>query len=128
MLDFGFSELLIRENALTRSDEVSGHPSYLAPEALGRKGVRAVSSDIYAVGAILFTLATGRLPFDGDMAEVIHQVMHDKPAKPSTLREDGDRIFDFVCGRLLSKKPEQRYASMADVVQKLRELAEEGAV
>lgn len=125
VLDFGFSELLIRENELTRSDEVSGHPAYLAPESLGWDGTNGSSSDIYAVGAVLFILSTGRHPFDGTMAEVMHQVMNDNPVKPSSLREDQERIFDFVCARLLKKKPEERYSSIDDVVQKLSELSEE---
>jgi serine/threonine protein kinase len=127
LLDFGFSELIVKEDPLTRNHQAYGHPSYLAPEALNREVASSPGADIYGVGAVLFTLATGRLPFDGGMAQVLHQVLHDKPPKPSSLRQDGDRVFDFVCGRLMSKKPEHRYSCIADVVQKLRELCEEKA-
>ena len=125
VLDFGFTELLIRENALKRSDELIGHPAYLAPEQLQSPEDVGKSADLYAVGALIFTLATSRMPFDGSMAEVLHQVLHDKPPKVSHLRADGERSFDFLCSRLMDKKPQNRYADCSEVLQKLRELSEE---
>lgn len=125
VLDFGLAELLRRENAVTRSHDIAGHPSYLAPEQLQNPTSVDARSDLYAVGALLYTLATGRHPFDGTMADVLHSVLHDKPERPSSLRQDGERAFDFVCLKLLNKDPDSRYSSIAEVRQKLSELAEE---
>lgn len=126
ILDFGFSELLIKENALKRSDEIHGHPSYLAPEVYRDGGELSRASDLYAIGALIFTLATSTMPFDGSMAEVVQQVLHDKPPRVSDLRPDGDRALDFLCSKLMDKDPRKRYLSCADVLQKIVELREEG--
>ena len=125
ILDFGLSELLVRENALRRSDDIPGHPSYLAPEQLRDPESVDFRADLYGLGALLYSLATGRHPFDGSMSEVLHSVLHESPKRPSTLREDGDRAFDFVCAKLMNKEPESRYASCSELCQKLREIAEE---
>lgn len=125
LLDFGFSELLVPENSLTRSDHLPGHPAFLAPEYLLRKSHIDVRSDLYALGALLYTMTTGQYPFLGGMAEVLQQVVHAKPPKPGALRPDGDKTLDFLCGRLLSKDPADRYSTAADVSQKLRELGAE---
>lgn len=121
----GISGLIVQENAVYASDWFSAHPAYLAPEQLRDDIQVDTRADLYALGAILFTLATGRAPFEGPLDQLALHTMEDDAPAPSKLRPDGDRMFDFVCHRLLSKKASQRYQTCQDLIQKLSELTEE---
>ena len=121
----GISDLIIQENAVYASDWFSAHPAYLAPEQLKDDVEVDERADLYALGAILFTLATGKAPFEGSLSQIPLQTLESEPPVPSKHRPDGDRMFDFVCHRLLSKKASGRYQTCQDLIQKLSELREE---
>lgn len=125
LLDYGFNPRIVRENALSATGPVTGHPAYLAPELLLDPEAVGVASDLYAFGALTYLAATGRPPFEGSLSELLHQVLEEPPPRPSQLRPDGVRLFDFVCLKLLAKEPSRRYQSCEEVKQKLLELAEE---
>src|SRR5262249_9769945 len=85
--DFGVARRLGDGAGLTRTGDAIGTPSYMAPEqALGRADAAGPAVDVYALGAVLYELLTGRPPFRGATgAEIIQQVIHHDPVPPSRL-------------------------------------------
>jgi WD40 repeat protein/serine/threonine protein kinase len=121
--DFGLAKLVEpSDEAPTRSGVILGTASYMAPEQAGGK-MHAIgpSADIYALGAILYELLTGRPPFRGesDLDTVLH-VQLDEPVSPSRLRPRTPRDLQTICLKCLRKESERRYASASSLAADLR--------
>src|SRR5207248_1362163 len=81
--DFGLARRLDGGDRLTGDGEMLGTPCYMAPEQVcGDTGAVGRATDLYALGAILYTLLTGRPPFDGDSVTVLYDTVHTAPASP----------------------------------------------
>src|SRR5262249_18499736 len=94
--DFGLAKRLDGDGNLTASGAILGTPSFMAPEqASGRKGAVTTASDVYGLGAILYTILTGRPPFQGDsVVETLELVRTSTPARPRDLDPRVDRDLE----------------------------------
>ncbi len=103
------------------SDGFHGSFAYAAPEVLrGRRHTEA--ADLYALGAVLFEVATGRHPFaehSGHADEMIHAHLHEVPARVSHVAPRVGTLFEVLVGELLEKHPSQRPQSALEVAQAL---------
>jgi serine/threonine-protein kinase len=118
--DFGLAKKLDVPGQ-TQTGAVMGTPSYMAPEqARGSKTV-GPAADIYALGAILYELLTGRPPFKAaTLLETLQQVLGDEPVSVHRLQPKVPRDLDTICHKCLEKDPKKRYASAAALAEDLR--------
>jgi serine/threonine-protein kinase len=121
VVDFGLAKLVQQDQELTQHGDVMGTPPYMSPEqALDSARVTA-QSDVYALGATLYHLLTGRAPFQAATAvETLRQVTHEEPAPPRRLDPSIDRDLETICLECLQKEPPRRYASAAALADDLR--------
>ncbi len=108
--DFGLARAIDRHSSLTATGTLLGTPSYMAPEqAEGGKNL-GPTTDVYALGVILYELLVGRPPFQGPTPlETVQQVLHAEPVMPRQLRQGMSRDLETICLAALRKDPQRRY-------------------
>src|SRR6516165_9326656 len=111
--DFGLARRLEGGGGLTLSGVPLGTPSYMAPEqGRGHGDAIGPATDVYALGAILYELLTGRPPFRAETAAAtLQQVLAEDPVPPTRLNPRVPRDLEIICLKCLQKQPHCRYPS-----------------
>jgi WD40 repeat protein len=121
ILDFGLAKRIDAGAEVTRAGTVLGSPSYMAPEQLSGGGVKVgPAADIYALGAILYHLLTGRPPFvANDLETTLLKVLDADPLPPRLLNPSVPVDLDSVCLKCLERDPARRYSTSAGLAEDL---------
>jgi len=121
LTDFGLARLVESESSVTRTLEVMGTPSYMAPEQATGENVKLSSAtDVYGLGAVLYQLLTGHPPFAGGTTyETIRLLLDTDPRQPRLWNRKVDRDLSTICLKCLEKDPQRRYASALALAEDL---------
>ncbi len=121
LTDFGLARLVETESTVTRTMEVLGAPSYMAPEqAVGDNAAISSVTDVYGLGAVLYQLLTGQPPFAGGTTyETIKLLLDTEPRQPRQLNPKIDRDLSTICLKCLEKDPTRRYPSALALAEDL---------
>jgi serine/threonine-protein kinase len=121
LTDFGLARLVESESSVTRTMEVMGTPSYMAPEqAVGNNASVSSATDVYGLGAVLYQLLTGQPPFAGGTTyETIKLLLDTEPRPPRLLNPKVDRDLSTICLKCLEKGRTRRYPSALALAEDL---------
>jgi eukaryotic-like serine/threonine-protein kinase len=119
--DFGLAKRMDVEEGETITGQVIGTPSYMAPEqAQGWAREIGHAVDIYALGAVLYEMLTGRPPIKGETgAETIKLVLEEDPVSPSHLRPHVSFDLETICLKCIARDPRKRYANALALAEDL---------
>ncbi len=107
-----------------RPGELAGNVAYMAPERTRGDAEVDIRADIYSLGATVYTLLTGRPPFEGKtLVETVAKIRQDDPVPPKRYQDSIPDEFQDVVEKMLAKRPEMRYQTPAHVVRALDRVA-----
>ena len=110
LADFGLAKALEGADTLTQTGSLLGTPEYMAPELT--EGPAGISSDIYALGVLLYQMLAGRVPFSGETPIATYwKHLREQPVPPSRYNSAIPRPVELVVLRALEKNPRRRYQS-----------------
>jgi serine/threonine-protein kinase len=130
VLDFGIAKLLRPRpgSPRTSSGQICGTPQYMAPEQCTGRGVDR-RTDLYALGIITYELVTGRVPFDGrNLVDVMMRQRNERPVPPCEVESTVPRALSEVIMRALAKRPDERFATAAQMSEALARVRGQGPV
>ena len=121
LTDFGLAGLVETESTITRTLEVLGTPSYMAPEqGAGEHGKVSTTTDVYGLGAVLYELLTAHPPFAGGTSyQTIRLLLDTEPRQPRLWNPKMDRDLSTICLKCLEKDPGRRYSSALALAEDL---------
>jgi eukaryotic-like serine/threonine-protein kinase len=121
VVDFGLARQLEGDSEFTVTGQVLGSPHYLPPEqAAGQRGRVSRRTDVYALGATLYHLLTGRPPFQAEsLARTLDLVLHAEPVAPRLLNPSVPRDLETICLKCLEKEPVSRYPTARALAEEL---------
>src|SRR5207247_4464970 len=113
LTDFGLARLVETESTVTRTLEVLGTPSYMAPEqAAGNKAQLTSVTDVYGLGAVLYQLLTGHPPFAGSTTyETVRMVLETQPRQPRLSNPKVDRDLETIWFKFFVKEAAKRFCA-----------------
>lgn len=129
LMDFGIARISGGETGLTQTGMAVGTPGYMAPEqGLGDTNIDK-TADIYALGVMLFQMATGKMPFEAEtpMGVVLKHIQEPVPSARA-INHDLPEAFDEIIARAMAKAPDDRYQSGAELSEALTRLAGSTAI
>ncbi len=119
LTDFGLAKIM-GQASLTMTGTSSGTPAYMAPEQAAGEEITN-RTDIYTLGVVLYEMATGRVPFQGDtFANVLIKHLKEAPKRPTEVSSTINPVLEPVILRAMAKQPDLRYD---DVNQMLKEIS-----
>jgi predicted Ser/Thr protein kinase len=120
VVDFGLAKRVDAEEALTKTGDIMGTPSYMAPEQMEGRSTFTTAVDVYGLGGILYELLTGQPPFRGDtMASIMRKVLEEEPASPRSLNAQIDPDLETISLKCLEKSPGKRYGTADQLAEDL---------
>jgi serine/threonine-protein kinase len=120
LIDFGIAlDTTLRKMTWARMSQTMGTPDYMAPEQI--KGLRGdTRSDIYSLGAMLYEMLTGKVPFPGEnVYATMRAKLHDDPIPPRRLRYEISPQFEEIVLRALERNPSDRFESAFEMKEAL---------
>jgi serine/threonine protein kinase len=122
VMDFGIARVPDKGSGLTLKGTLMGTPAYMPPEQAGEEpGKIGPHSDVYSLGAILYTLLTGKVPFEEETAlKTIMLVLSKPPQAVRHLRPDVPARLEQICMKCLEKDPKNRYATAQALAEDLK--------
>ena len=118
--DYGLAKSTGDESNITKTGAVVGTPSYMSPEQAGGSDNLTTATDVYAIGAILYELLTGRPPHKkASPVKTVMSVINDTPDTPSSVNRAVDRDLELICLKCIERAPEDRYATAAAIADDL---------
>ena len=116
LADFGLAKTLEGGSTVTQTGNLLGTPEYMAPELAD--GPATTSSDLYALGILLYQMVTGQLPFSGETPVAVYwKQLQDMPTRPSHINPDVPPAIEQVIMKALDKKPQRRYQSAKELAE-----------
>ncbi len=121
IMDFGSALRPDEEESLTLEGQILGTPAFMSPEqAKGFSHQVDARADVYGLGAMLYRLITGKLPFNGSFAQVVHEILHDEPRPPRQVNGKIDLDLETICLKAMAKEPGQRYSTAREFASDIR--------
>ena len=121
LMDFGLARFEQSEEKLTHEGTVMGTPAYMSPEqASGQIDRVGPASDQCSLGAVLYEMLCGKLPFEGPIATVIANVIQREPDRPRSINPRIPRDLETICLKAMAKKPQDRFADCRQLADDLR--------
>jgi serine/threonine protein kinase len=120
LADFGITKHAMSRSGLTSTGQFLGTIDYVAPEQIRGTSVLGLA-DQYSLGCVMYECLTGRVPFEKDLdAAIIWAHVEETPVMPTVLRPELPPGIDEVFGRVLAKRPDERYGSCREFVEAAR--------
>ncbi len=128
--DFGLAKRVAGDSELTATGQVLGTPGYMPPEqAAGKLDQVGPSSDVYALGGVLYAALTGRAPFHAASSlDTLLQVLKEEPVSPRQLNPAVDRDLETITMKCLEKQPRRRYRAAGELADELQRYLEGQAI